>query len=231
MDIVKPHIDVALFTNQKESMLRFWQDEAGLVFEELLPTGGGNHQHRHGVNGSVFKLNHLRAALPDAAPSGYRSFVIARTGVEAALALRDPDGNLVEIVPRRGDGVVGVAMRVAVRDVAAQDRFYAEVLGLPQRAEGVYGCGDSLLFVEEDADAARDPQITAPGYRYLTIQVRDCEAEHRGILERGGREGAPPRRLGEVAIFSMVRDPGGNWIEISQRASLTGPLGDARGAT
>jgi lactoylglutathione lyase len=33
-----------------------------------------------------------------------------------------------------------------------------------------------------------------------------------------------PIRLGDVAAISFVRDPGGNWLEISQRASLTGAL-------
>jgi lactoylglutathione lyase len=31
--------------------------------------------------------------------------------------------------------------------------------------------------------------------------------------------------LGEVARISFVLDPDGNWIEMSQRASLTGPVG------
>jgi lactoylglutathione lyase len=30
--------------------------------------------------------------------------------------------------------------------------------------------------------------------------------------------------LGSTARISMVRDPDGNWIELSQRASLTGSL-------
>ena len=56
MELAKPHFDVALLTNQRDAMLAFWQQEVGLPFEELLPTGGGNQQHRHAMNGSVFKL-------------------------------------------------------------------------------------------------------------------------------------------------------------------------------
>ena len=33
-----------------------------------------------------------------------------------------------------------------------------------------------------------------------------------------------PVRLGDVAYISFVRDPDGNWIEISQRKSITGSL-------
>jgi lactoylglutathione lyase len=43
-------------------------------------------------------------------------------------------------------------------------------------------------------------------------------------VARGGTEGRPPLTLGATARISFVRDPDGNWIEISQRASLTGPL-------
>jgi lactoylglutathione lyase len=39
-------------------------------------------------------------------------------------------------------------------------------------------------------------------------------------------EGTAPMRLGKVARISMIRDPDGNFIEISQRASLTGPIPD-----
>ena len=46
----------------------------------------------------------------------------------------------------------------------------------------------------------------------------------RGSSRAGGREALPPTTLGKVARISFVMDPDGNSIEISQRASLTGPL-------
>ncbi len=46
----------------------------------------------------------------------------------------------------------------------------------------------------------------------------------RGEEQHGGREAMPPTTLGTTARISMVRDPGGNWIELSQRASITGSL-------
>jgi len=54
--------------------------------------------------------------------------------------------------------------------------------------------------------------------------VKDCDAEHKRFLSMGVWEGAPPVTLGKVARISFIRDPDGNWIEISQRASLTGAL-------
>ncbi len=64
----------------------------------------------------------------------------------------------------------------------------------------------------------------AAGLRYLTVQVRDVKAEHARLLAAGWTEGRPPVRLGDTAYISFVRDPGGSWVEVSQRASLTGPL-------
>jgi len=43
-------------------------------------------------------------------------------------------------------------------------------------------------------------------------------------MSMGVWEGAPPATLGTVARICFIRDPDGNWIEISQRASLTGAL-------
>jgi len=224
MELAKPVIDVGVFAADLAPALRFWQEDVGLPFEELLPTGGGNHQHRHGLNGSVLKLNHPRAGLPDAPAGGYRELWIARTGLEAPRHIADPHGLRVRLVPPGTDGVTGLGVRVAVRDVAAQRRYYAEALGLEEPDPGRFRCGDSILFVEADPDAAADNALAGPGLRYLTIQVHDCEGAHAHALAHGAVEGAPPRRMGDVAIFSMVRDPDGNWIELSQRASLTGSL-------
>lgn len=225
MDLAKPVIDVGVFTDQRDASLAFWQKEVGLPFEELLPTGGGVHQLRHGMNGSVLKLNHPRSGLPAVPPSGYRALWIARGDRGPTRTLHDPHGQPVHLVSPGTRGITGIGVTVAVRDVAAHRRFYLDGLGLEAVDEHVYRCGDSLLFVESDPGASADVPIHGIGYRYLTIQIRDCEAVHRQVLSRGGREGAPPRRMGDVAIFSMVRDPDGGWVELSQRRSLTGALG------
>jgi catechol 2,3-dioxygenase-like lactoylglutathione lyase family enzyme len=113
---------------------------------------------------------------------------------------------------------------VAVRNVAAHRDFYTRVLELPATADGRIQCGASLLALEHDANADGDAQMRGIGYRYLTIQVFDVVGEHAAILSRGGKEGSAPVRLGDVAYISFVRDPDGNWIEISQRKSITGSL-------
>jgi len=224
MKLAKPRIDVGLATNALEPMLAFWQTEVGLPFEEILPLGGGRRQHRHGMNGSVLKLNHWREPLPAAPPSGYRELLIARDGLPTRRELRDPDGNRVVLVPRGDDGVEGIAVRLGVRDAAAFHRFYGEALELEPAGADAYRCGDSILSFAVDPAAPSEAAMDGRGFRYVTIQVRDVDAEHAGILRRGGREGMAPLTLGQVARISFVRDPDGNWIEISQRASLTGSL-------
>ncbi|PKQ09264.1 MAG: VOC family protein [Alphaproteobacteria bacterium HGW-Alphaproteobacteria-12] len=227
MDLAKPRIDVGLFTTRLEPMLDFWQTEMGLAFDHMLPLGGGLRQHRHDLLGSVLKINHAKGALPAAPPSGYRELLIARDGLRETKRLTDPDGNRVALVPPGTDGIERIGIRLGVRDVNAHRRFYALTLGLPDvPAHGgdSFFCGDSVILVEKAADAHADAARDGPGLRYITIQVRDVDAEHARILARGGTEGEGPRTLGKVARISFIRDPDGNWIELSQRASLTGAL-------
>lgn len=224
MHLAKQHIDVGLFTNNREAMLSFWRDEVGLPFEELLAVGGGIRQHRHGMNGSVLKLNDARDPLPPEAPSGYRELLIARDGLSAPKQLIDPDGNHVTLVPPGFDGVIGIGVRLGVRDVAAFRDFYGRTLELEAVTEQVFRWGDSLLFIEHDATAERAGEMRAKGFRYLTVQVWNVDDEHRAFVARGAEEGRAPATLGTTARVSFIRDPGGNWIEVSQRASLTGSL-------
>jgi lactoylglutathione lyase len=225
MQLAKQALDVGLYTNQREAMLEFWQRTVGLEFAELLPLGGGVHQLRHKIGESILKINHPRDPLPDVPPSGYIELAIASADVEEPRALEDPDGNRVVLVPPGHDGINQLEIRLAVRDAVAHARFYGNALELPQGdLENQFRCGASLIRFTEDPGATLDPDQRGPGFRYTTIQVFDVVGEHAGILERGGREGSAPVRLGEVAHISFVRDPDGNWIEISQRKSLTGSL-------
>jgi catechol 2,3-dioxygenase-like lactoylglutathione lyase family enzyme len=222
MHFAKPHLDVGIFTNNLEPMLEFWQQEVELPFESLLPTGGGNRQHRHIMNGSIFKLNHVRDPLPEVTPAGYHHLIVAHG--DSVRELTDPDGNRVTLVPKGHDGVIGIAMRMRVRSLPKAEQYYGGALQFESLGAGKFRFGNSLLWLEEDASQPPVGEMRGTGYRYLTAQVFDVDAEHAAVLERGGQEGEPPRTLGETARISFVRDPDGNWLEISQRASLTGPL-------
>jgi lactoylglutathione lyase len=167
MRLAKPQFDVGLMVRQLDPMLAFWQREVGLRFEQLLPTGGGNHQHRHAIHGSIMKLNASRDPQPETPPSGYCELWIARAG-ERDRALVDPDGNRVRLVAPGERGVVGIAMRVGVRDPDRHAAFYRDTLGLEADAAGVFVCGTSRLFVEPDAEAPDDASIRGKGNALIT---------------------------------------------------------------
>ena len=227
MQLAKPRFDIGLATNALDPMLAFWQGEAGVPFDHLLKVRRGMDQHRHDLMGSVLKINHLADPLPDTPPSGYRELLIAREGLAAPRALADPDGNRVTLVPKGLDGISQIGVRLAVRDLAAHRRFYGEALGLPEEAYApgaAFRAGESLVLLEQAADAPSEAPFEGRGWRYLTFQVFKVDAEHARILDQGGREAVAPRTLGTTARISMVKDPDGNWIEISQRASITGSL-------
>ena len=143
--------------------------------------------------------------------------------------MADPEGNRVSLVPSGTYGIERIGIRLGVRDVAAHRRFYTEALGLPSGEPAANGAltflaGDTVLIVEPAADAPHDAAFEGKGWRYITFQVFEVDREHAHVLAHGGREARAPVTLGTTARISMVRDPDGNWIELSQRASLTGSL-------
>ena len=95
-ELTKNHVDLGLATNRLDEHLAFWADEVGLAYDHLGKLGGGFHQHRHHMNGSILKVNHTRAPLDDVPPGGIRRLRIARDGLDAPLDLVDPDGDAVE---------------------------------------------------------------------------------------------------------------------------------------
>jgi lactoylglutathione lyase len=227
MQLAKPRVDIGLNTNNLEPMLAFWQGEAGIPFDHVLPIQPGMKQHRHDARGSVLKINHYRETLPDTPPAGYAALIVARDGISAPRALVDPDGNHGLLVPPGTFGIEQIGIRLKVRDLSAHAKFYADALGLedaPFDKGKAFRAGETVLLLEQAADAPSDAGMQGKGWRYITFQVFKVDTEHARILEHGGREAMAPRTLGATARISMVRDPDGNWIEISQRASITGSL-------
>lgn len=222
MRLAKEHLDLGLFSNQRDQQLEFWQQRIGLPYDHMGKLGGGMQQHRHFMNGSILKMNHARNPLPALARAGWRELLIARPGINAPQPFADPDGNRVVLVPPGHDGVTGIAIRMMVSNRDAAEHFWRHTMQFDSPGKGVYRCGDSLLMVVGEEKIERADEWRAPGYRYITVQVWDAARETDGIVSRGGELGRPLRELGETVRFSFVRDPDGNWIEISQRASLTG---------
>jgi lactoylglutathione lyase len=227
MQLAKPVIDVGLSTNNLEPMLRFWQQDAGIRFDHVLPVRRGQKQYRHDEQGSVIKINHHADPLPEAAPSGYRELIIAREGLQEPRRMTDPDGNRVRLVPKGEDGVTQLAVAMGVRSLDEHRRFYGGILGFaeqPWSGGSAFRLGESLLLLGEDRAATVDPARQASGWRYITLQIADIDAVHDGLRSRGVREGLAPITLGDVARISMILDPDGNWIELSRRASIVGSL-------
>jgi len=223
MQLAKPGVDVGVFTSRLEEIQSFYEREVGLPYEELLKVGGGVHQHRLGLNGSVFKLNHSRDPL-DRLPTCLRRLVVARQGPEPARILEDPDGLEIELVPAGEAGVETIGIHWASRDPDRLGELLAKGFGAVPAGEARWRLGTTIIQAVEDPQAEHPGGLRAHGFRYVTVQVTDVRTAHAHLLDTGWTEAAAPTRLADVAMVSFVRDPDGVWVEVSQRASLTGRL-------
>jgi lactoylglutathione lyase len=236
MELAKRFIDVGIFTNRLDEMRAFYGERIRLPYEELLPVGGGVRQYRYGLLGSVLKINHSRDPLPPRIAGGYWMLSISDPRTPMPLTMQDPDGNDLELVPAGQRGVNQIEIHIGVTDEAAFEHFYGDALQAERLAPGRFKLGETIVSFRRDPSAVRATKsapagatdviasMRAVGMRYITVQVRDCDREHRRLMSMGVSEGAAPMTLGSVARISMIRDPDGNFIEISQRASLTGPI-------
>lgn len=220
MRLAKPHLDLGLFTNDIEAHRSFWGETVGLRLDHELDFGNGTIQHRYDAHDSVIKVNHFPEPFAPAPPTGYAGLTIARAG--PAWSGPNPCGEPVRLVAPGTNGVVGIGITVSTPDVARMMRFYVEAMEFDRVSDTVARCGDSLLFVEEGPGGTESDDFVGPNFRYLTVQIFDADRACADIVARGGRLARAPVTLGEVARYGFVKDPDGNWIEISARASLTG---------
>jgi catechol 2,3-dioxygenase-like lactoylglutathione lyase family enzyme len=216
MNIAKDCLDVGLYTDRYDDLRAFYVDRLGLPYEELLKAGRGIHQHRVGLHGSVLKLNDSRETLADAPTP----FVRLDFHADHEETLHDPDGTEVVLTPD--------VERIAIHWRSSDPDRLAVMLrdGFDAHDEGAsrWSVGTTVLVLHSGGGPVGP--LRSRGLRYLTVQVFDVRAEHARLLELGWREGTAPIKLGETAFISFVLDPDGAPIEISQRASLTGPLPD-----
>jgi catechol 2,3-dioxygenase-like lactoylglutathione lyase family enzyme len=218
--LARPTFDVCVHTNNIVDMQRFWEHEVGLLYEGALIIREDLNQHRMRVGDSVIKINHYRHPLPPAVQSGYRNVLIARDGADRTRTWTDPDGNQVTEIPAGDFGILDLGVVLHARDVTATRRFYERRLGLD--AEGGdtvhVRVGRSRVIMLPDPQARIGPPIQGRGWRFLTLPVVNVDNAFAGavIAEYAG---IPPRQLGELARYAFVRDPDGNWIELSQRAA------------
>jgi len=222
LDIVKDRLDIGLLTDKPE-VAEFWKNELKVPLESVLPIGPGHDQHRFDVDGSIVKVNVLPELNTDT-KSGYAGIIIARPDINESQELIDPDGNHVRLVPPGTGGVAQLGIRMVVSDLVRSTAYYRDVLGWSVDEKGIIHCGASVLLREERPDAPTNIVLPVRGWTYLTVRIRDCEAELAEIAAAGNFVASEALTMRDVARFAMVRDPDGNQVELSQRASLTGPL-------
>jgi lactoylglutathione lyase len=222
MRLAKQHVDIGMFTADIAANRAFWGETVGLRLDMELPLRRGWVQHRFDAHDSVIKVNHYVDPLPQTPLTGYVGLTIARDGGPVWEGT-SPEGNRVRLVPKGTDGVVGIGITVATPDPSRMMDFYVGAMEFERVAPQIARCGDTLLFVEQGPGGSETEDfIGAGGYRYLTVQIYDADKETDGIVARGGRLARAPENYGKIARVSFVKDPDGNWIEMSARASLTG---------
>jgi lactoylglutathione lyase len=222
MRLAKPRMDIGLFTGDIGPQREFWAGRAGLRLDHELTLERGWVQHRFDAHGSVVKVNHLAAGVPDRPPSGITGLTLAVEGRTEPWTGEHPGGDRVTLVPPGTGGVTGIGVTLTSADPERLLRFYRDGMEFEPVGPDTVRCGESLLTVAEGP--GRDAEeLIGPGFRYLTVQVFDADAEMAAIVRRGGgRIARDPVSFAGVARFGFVADPDGNWIEISARTSLTG---------
>jgi catechol 2,3-dioxygenase-like lactoylglutathione lyase family enzyme len=230
MQLEKNSLDFGLFTNNPEAMQGFYGGQLGLKFEGTAPMGPKFKLSRYMLNGSVLKLWHAADPLPPRAAAGFKSLTIADPKATTSRTISDPDGNQLIFVPAGYNQVDQIEFQIGVSDVALCERFYDDLLGAQRIAGGRYRLGQTLLSLSADPGARQvktEPlanplealaAMAGMGFRYLTVQVRDCAAEYQQLTAKGINLGVTlTTGAGPLAGIFMARDPDGNWVEILQR--------------
>ncbi|MGI9603199.1 MAG: VOC family protein [Acidimicrobiales bacterium] len=221
MKLAKDRLDVGLMTDDI-AMVEFMATDVGLGDPDVLPVTRTVTQHRFDVTGSVVKVNVVEG-LDTTRRSGYSEVMVADPTAINPRRLVGPDDVVVTRVPPGHDGVDQLGVRLRVPDLDTARDYFGASLGWNVQGSTVR-LGATVVHLDVDLDAP--PRVESPvrGWTYLTVQIHDCDAETAAAVRAGATLVQPAVTLGDVARFSMIADPWGNQLELSQRASLTGPL-------
>lgn len=222
--LAKQTIDVGLATNQIAAHNAFWVDQVGLPFEAELPISDKQSQMRYDALGSVVKINGFVGTLLPGAVGGYRELLLVRQGLAEPVRLQGPDSVFVSLVPPGYSGIDQIGMRLTVSRLKAHRDFYREALCLTEEDPACFRIGKSLLILEEDCSIDPEEPKRETGWRYITLQVFKAAEAHAHALACGATVAKPLTTMRDVARYSIIRDPDGNAVELSQRVLLTGSL-------
>ena len=129
-------------------------------------------------------------------------------------------------MPEGWEGIDALGLDVAVNDLEAQRRFLIEGCGAEVVGPGLL-VGNTLFFLEEARPRLVPTPIIRRGFTMLSLIVQDLRSAHERLLRSGGQHGLricdDPGEPGRC-LFSFVRDPSGNWIELIQFADPPGSL-------
>jgi lactoylglutathione lyase len=217
-------LDPGLFSDNENAMRKFYEDEVGLPLIERLPHSDTYAEVFFELLPGKLKIQSFVEPL-EPAVTGYSELMIARGGLDEVVVVDDPDGLRVHLVPVGHRGVTTAGYVVAVPDADAQARFLVDGMGAHE-SHGGLRVGDTQLFLEEAESGSPTTPPCRRGFVYLTMIVHDCAAAHARLLSAGATHSLRTLRLEDRCLFSWVRDPNGNWVEIVQYADLSGPLPD-----
>lgn len=226
MRLAKPHLDVGTMVNDWTAAEHFWGSTVDLAYEKFEKIGGGVRQYRFGVHGTVVKVNHSRQQLADE-PTIHRRLRIAHSVTTEPTLLHDPEGVEVELVPPGHEGVVGIEIVNATADPVEARRFWVDGIGGEPVEAGSTG-GERYRIGDTIVTCIYEPGLVGPstrggaGFRYLTVQVFDVDTEYARLVGLGFVGEMAPFSLGTTARVSFVRDPDGGYLEVSERAEVTG---------
>lgn len=223
--LAREGLDFGLPTNNGPAMEAFYEHELGLTLLSRDTIIDGNDEVFYELHGSWLKLNPSTGPM-EPAVTGYRELLVASDEVSEPKTVLDPDGLAITLVPTGHRGIDEVGMVIEANDVAAHQRFVVDGMGAEVVGDG-YRVGNTILFFEPAGEEKHITPIVRQGFTMLTLIVSDLPAAHQHLIDSGGSHGlrmsSDPGVPGRC-VFSFVRDPSGNWIELCQFADLSGPL-------
>jgi lactoylglutathione lyase len=221
--ITRDLFDIGLFSDNP-AMPQFYEHELGLPYVDVLQHSPTYQERFYEVNGASLKINYSIEPMQPGS-SGYRGLLIARDDVATPQTVTDPDGLEITLVPRGAPGASTLGVRVAVADVDRQRDFLVDALDATEDGEDLV-VGSTRFLVERATGATTPTPTWRRGFNYVLIAVDDAAAAHDALIAAGAVHGMRPIRLADRCVFSWVRDPNGNWVEIVQYAADTGELPD-----
>ena len=262
MKLTRSQLDVGILASDPKATVAFYRDIVGLEQLPSAALTRGLTQHRVRIGKHLIKINEL-AELPAAQRGGVERAVgirllalvvddldtivqrVQRAGLRYDPAprapdapyqvgfVRDPEGNVVELVGLREPAGSALSTRLqigmTVSDVERSRDFYGRVLGLEEQKPlpmgGRFGTRYSFTLgstvikfwsLAETPPAQTGAWNAHAGLRLFTAMVEDVDAAHSELVAKGVPIRVAPTNLGTVAKIMFFADPDDNWIELGQ---------------